>query len=530
MPQRTASIKIDVESAEARLAIESLEEGLQDVNVAARGADQSIDGVANPAQAARIKATGEAAESAADDFDDLDRSADSSRISMRDLTQELRLFTKAVGSIPGPVKAAIGALAGGGVAVGAGLGLAGAATAAGAQLGPQGLQRDIQEVGALAKQTGRIFAEEFADVIRGNVLPAGRRLLLTVQGISDELATFSDASFEALEQMGKLLAQGGPLQAVGTLIGGVAADEPDAPGGDPSGGRMARVQQQIRKLRTEQQKAAGGASRLGTFLLPEEQVLNRRLSAFKNTRQELAKFTTTLEQGTPARDRALREIGRLTRRMQDLKGELFAAQAQDAIRPQRRIRGAAPSAAPPGGGLDRQLQQSIAQGSREMTRNFQEAGEKVEQGVNRQLAQGIQLASQLGSTLVQSAQRGSLTFQKAFSSILGVVGSVIGVANPAAGAAISGAGRLVGSFESGGVVDTPLQIVGESGPELAAMPQGTRVSSNRDTMAMMERMAQAVEGREVAVPVRNMRDEIVQADLADGERSGNVVVANVEQL
>jgi len=191
----------------------------------------------------------------------------------------------------------------------------------------------------------------------------------------------------------------------------------------------------------------------------------------------------------------------------------------------------------PGGGLESAIERGTRRQMRQMpsaevlqdrvTRAAMAAGESVDENVNQQLAQGIRLASQLGTTLVQSAREGSLTFQQAFSSILGVVGSVLG--GPA-GAAIAGGAQLIGSFQSGGIVDTPLQIVGESGPELAAMPRGTRVSSNRDTMAMMERMIQAVEGREVAVPVRNMRDEMVQADLEDGERSGSVVVANVDQL
>lgn len=40
-------------------------------------------------------------------------------------------------------------------------------------------------------------------------------------------------------------------------------------------------------------------------------------------------------------------------------------------------------------------------------------------------------------------------------------------------------------FANGGVVDSPLQVVGERGPELVSLPQGSRVHSNRDSRKML---------------------------------------------
>jgi len=116
------------------------------------------------------------------------------------------------------------------------------------------------------------------------------------------------------------------------------------------------------------------------------------------------------------------------------------------------------------------------------------AGNDVEQKVNRSLQRGVNLASQIGTTLIQSAQQGGVEIQQVFGTILSAVGgtlSAIPGVGQIAGPILSGAGQLIGSFDEGGIVDTPLQVVGESGPELAALPQGTRVSTARETERML---------------------------------------------
>jgi len=108
------------------------------------------------------------------------------------------------------------------------------------------------------------------------------------------------------------------------------------------------------------------------------------------------------------------------------------------------------------------------------------------------------------------------------------VGSVLG--GPA-GAAIAGGGQLIGSFQSGGIVDTPLQIVGESGPELAAMPRGTRVSSNRDTMALgakIDRLTKVVQEKPMRSTPDDIYDTTVEMDKRRGEQTGNLRMDHTE--
>lgn len=45
-------------------------------------------------------------------------------------------------------------------------------------------------------------------------------------------------------------------------------------------------------------------------------------------------------------------------------------------------------------------------------------------------------------------------------------------------------GQKLGFFASGGIVNKPFQVVGERGPEMVALPQGSRVYSNRESRKM----------------------------------------------
>jgi hypothetical protein len=132
-------------------------------------------------------------------------------------------------------------------------------------------------------------------------------------------------------------------------------------------------------------------------------------------------------------------------------------------------------------GSDRELGR-VPEGARQ-------AGEEIDDTVNRQLTQGIQLASQLGATLIESAEQGGASFQQIFGSVLQTIGGIVGVANPAAGAAISGGGTIIQQLQHGGTVQSALQIVGEEGPELAALPKGTQVASHDASMRIMEQKA-----------------------------------------
>jgi len=102
----------------------------------------------------------------------------------------------------------------------------------------------------------------------------------------------------------------------------------------------------------------------------------------------------------------------------------------------------------------------LAGSARELGRETSEAadqgGDDIENNINNKIAQGIQLSAQLGSTLVQSAREGSLSFKQAFSSILQTVGSIVALSgNPILGAGIGGAGTLIDPYHEGGHVQEP---------------------------------------------------------------------------
>ncbi len=81
-----------------------------------------------------------------------------------------------------------------------------------------------------------------------------------------------------------------------------------------------------------------------------------------------------------------------------------------------------------------------------------------------------------------------------FRPLLSMIQTIIGGVGKITGA-LGGVGKLIGKgagavrdilpFAAGGVVNSPLQLVGERGPELAAFPIGTRVVSAPETRQML---------------------------------------------
>jgi hypothetical protein len=151
----------------------------------------------------------------------------------------------------------------------------------------------------------------------------------------------------------------------------------------------------------------------------------------------------------------------------------------------------------------------------------QDAGGDVEQNVNRELQRGVNLASQIGTTLIRAARRGGVEFEQVFGTILSAVGgtlSAIPGVGTIAGPILGGAGQLISAFDRGGVVDTPLQVVGESGPELAALPQGTRVSTARETERMLSQQQVNVN---VTGEIRRLRSRELGLILREDETRRN---------
>jgi len=107
---------------------------------------------------------------------------------------------------------------------------------------------------------------------------------------------------------------------------------------------------------------------------------------------------------------------------------------------------------------------------------------------NQQLGSVINAAGQLGQSLVRAFSKGEKSAQSIAATLLQGVGGVLSVipgVGQIAGPVLGQLGGLINAFDDGGVVDTPLQVVGESGPELAALPQGTHISTARETERML---------------------------------------------
>lgn len=163
----------------------------------------------------------------------------------------------------------------------------------------------------------------------------------------------------------------------------------------------------------------------------------------------------------------------------------------------------------------------LAGSARELGGAMRQVGQATEdvknaqEGTNQQIAQSIRLAGNLGETLIQAAKGADREFNEVLGTIIQTVGSIVGQGNPAAGAGISVIGQIIGGFQHGGTVDTPLQIVGEAGPELAALPQGTQITSNSDTEKMLQDAAsQGGGGAQVAARLDQVSQQLANLNLS----------------
>jgi hypothetical protein len=135
--------------------------------------------------------------------------------------------------------------------------------------------------------------------------------------------------------------------------------------------------------------------------------------------------------------------------------------------------------------------QAVTMSLEEIQQEFGVSEDKARQfkrTANQQLGSVINAAGQLGQALVRAFSKGERSAQSIAATLLQGVGGVLSVipgVGQVAGPVLGQLGGLINAFDDGGVVDTPLQVVGESGPELAALPQGTRVSTARETERML---------------------------------------------
>ncbi|MCS4119604.1 hypothetical protein [Salinibacter ruber] len=195
----------------------------------------------------------------------------------------------ALGAVPPQLKALGAAGATAAAALGAGAGLAGVATKLAAELGPQGLQSDVQGARATFKETGREFASAFSGVIRSEVLPAVRGLAATIQTVDDELATFSGITIDLLKNI-----QGaGPL--IGAVVGAGRAAGQSQSNADALAQGVGNVPGIREITRTMTQAIQRVRERFQRDLIPREEMLEQ----VKGLRLDAVKQLQKLEQQVP---------------------------------------------------------------------------------------------------------------------------------------------------------------------------------------------------------------------------------------
>jgi len=99
-------------------------------------------------------------------------------------------------------------------------------------------------------------------------------------------------------------------------------------------------------------------------------------------------------------------------------------------------------------GLD--LAEDEAEQVREALRGSGEEARQAQQQANQKVARGINLASRLGQELARAFQKGDVEAQQLLGTMLQIVGQAVAIGNPAAGAALSGIGGIISSFDEGG--------------------------------------------------------------------------------
>lgn len=86
---------------------------------------------------------------------------------------------------------------------------------------------------------------------------------------------------------------------------------------------------------------------------------------------------------------------------------------------------------------------------------------------------------------IKKAVKGILTILGVAAAIIALIFGLPGIIALAIVAGITYLLTKLKFFANGGVVNSPLQVVGERGPELVSLPQGSRVHSNKDSRKMV---------------------------------------------
>lgn len=159
---------------------------------------------------------------------------------------------------------------------------------------------------------------------------------------------------------------------------------------------------------------------------------------------------------------------------------------------------------------------SAKRAAREYQRELQNA--RIKQRV---LAAGARAAFRNIGAAISGAKSEMEAFSSVTSQVLSIGGGALlsaaitsggalglgaGASALLGGAALAG-GTAVQELQHGGRVDSPMQIVGERGPELVSLPKGSRVHSNAETRAMMDTSALEKEVQALRNEVSALRQE-----------------------
>jgi len=168
--------------------------------------------------------------------------------------------------------------------------------------------------------------------------------------------------------------------------------------------------------------------------------------------------------------------------------------------------------------------EAVSMSLQEIQREFGVSEDKARQfkrTANQQLGSVVNAAGQLGQSLARAFSKGERSAKSIAATLLQGVGGVLSVipgVGQIAGPVLGQLGGLIGAFDEGGIVDTPLQLVGESGPELAALPQGTQISTARETERMLSQQQVNVN---VTGEIRRLRSRELGLILREDETRRN---------
>jgi len=129
----------------------------------------------------------------------------------------------------------------------------------------------------------------------------------------------------------------------------------------------------------------------------------------------------------------------------------------------------------------------------DLTRIGQQAGLQAAQAGFRNLGKVIAGAKSEMEALKDVT---STVLQSLGSALLkGAIAGPLGAPFAIAGGAMLAGGSALQSFESGGETETPVQLVGEEGPELVSLPSGSRVADHESSKEIVRMVERASEGR-----------------------------------